>query len=119
MQWFQLGGFGMWFVLVFGLMAIVASTRYALVPEARFVPLVLSLGALTLLSGAFGFVTGMIATFRTVQAVAAEERWVWMIGLGESLLNVAFALGLLGLAALAMVVGAFRLSRMRPRWGMA
>lgn len=39
-----------------------------------------------------------------------------MIGLGESLVNVAFALGLLSLAGAAMVVGAFRLSRERPRW---
>jgi hypothetical protein len=117
MHWFQLGGFGMWLTLVFGFMAIAASARYAFTPERRFVPLVVSLGALTLISGALGFVTGLIATFQTVERVAADQRWLWMIGVGESLVNLAFALCLLGLAGVAMVIGAFRLAREpRPAW---
>ena len=39
-----------------------------------------------------------------------------MIGLGESPVNLAFALGLVGLAGATMVVGAYRLARGQRRW---
>lgn len=116
MHWFQLGGFAMWLVLVFGLMAVAAAVRYARAPETHLVPLVLSLGGLTLVGGALGFVTGLIATFQSVPRLDEDERWVWMVGMGESLVNLAFALSLLGLAGAAMVVGSYRLSRRGRRW---
>lgn len=110
-HWFQLGGFPMWFTLVFGVVTIAASVRYAARPERRYVPLTISLGAMTLLNGAFGFVAGLIMSLNGLPKAAADQRWVWMVGLGESLVNVAFALALVGLATMAMVVGTWRLAR--------
>jgi hypothetical protein len=110
-NWFHLGGFPMWLTLGFGLLAIAASLRYATRPERRFVPLTITLGTMTLLNGALGFVTGLIVSLHGLPRAAAADRWIWMVGLGESLVNVAFALALVGLATLAMVVGTWRLSR--------
>ncbi|WP_234023831.1 hypothetical protein [Sorangium cellulosum] len=100
--------------LVFGLLLLAASIRYAISPERRFVPLQVSLGILTLMAGGLGFVTGTIKSFMATGAVTPDERWIWMIGLGESLNNVALALVLLTLASLAATVGAYRFSQLEP-----
>jgi hypothetical protein len=42
------------------------------------------------------------AQLQSVERVAADQRWVWMIGLGESPANLVLALSLLGLAGAAM-----------------
>jgi hypothetical protein len=97
--------------LAFGLLMLFVAARYALRPERRFVPLLLGLGTVTLASGALGFVTGLMATFRYVGGVAPSERYVALIGIGESLANVAFALVFVVLAALAASVGAWRIAR--------
>ncbi len=63
------------------------------------------------MAGALGFVTGLINTFRYIEGVKPDERWVWMLGAGESLNCIALALVLTVLAALAASAGAFRLAR--------
>jgi hypothetical protein len=113
-SWFRDGGFPMWITMTFGLLAIGASARYALQPLRRYVPLAISLGSMTLVSGAFGLVTGLIKSLRALPQVGPERRWIWMVGLGESLQNVAFALALVAVATLAITVGTWRLSRPLP-----
>jgi hypothetical protein len=110
-QWFSLGGYPMWVTLLFGALSIGAAARYAVKPERRFVPLVLSLGSMTFLSGSFGFVQGVVLSLNGLGGVPADRRWIWMLGVGESLVNVAFALGLVAVATLAMVIGAWKISR--------
>jgi hypothetical protein len=111
MQFFREGGWGMFPTLAFGLLLLLVAARYALRPERRYVPLLLGLGTVTLASGALGFVTGLMATFRYIGGVPASERYVALIGVGESLSNVAFALGFVVLAAVAGSVGAWRIAR--------
>lgn len=111
---FHMGGWGMYPTLVFGLLLLAASVRYAISPERRFVPLQISLGILTLVSGGLGFVSGTIKSLTLMGAVQPDARWLWMVGLGESLNNVALALSLLVLSSLAATVGAYRLSQMNP-----
>ena len=91
---FRLGGWGMYPTLVFGLAMIGVALRYAVRPEGRFVPLLVVSGLLTLFGGALGFVTGLIATFQHIEEVRAEDRWIAMIGIGESLHNLGLALTL-------------------------
>ena len=113
MEAFRLGGWGMYPTLIFGLLTVAAAVRYAYSPERRFVPLQLSLGILTLGSGGLGFVTGLIASFQYIERVEPDRRWIWMLGVGESLHNMALALGLLTVGAIAASVGAYRISRDR------
>lgn len=108
---FRMGGWGMYPTLVFGVLMLIAAVRYAIKPESRLVPLQVSLGILTLLSGSLGFVTGLIATFSAMGEVDADKRWIWMLGVGESLHNLSLALVLAVLAVLAASVGSFRLSQ--------
>lgn len=116
LELFREGGWGMFPTLVFGLVMLLVAARYAQRPERRFVPLLLGLGTVTLSSGALGFVTGLMATFRYIGGVPASQRYVALIGIGESLTNVAFALVFVVLSALAASVGAWRISRetLRP-----
>lgn len=110
-QLFREGGWGMFPTLVFGLLMLWVAGRYALRPERRLVPLLLGLGTVTLASGALGFVTGLMATFRYIGGVPPGERYIALIGVGESLVNVAFALAFVVLAAVAASVGAWRIAR--------
>jgi hypothetical protein len=112
---FRLGGFGMYLTLLCGVPLVVASLRYAVNPEKRWVPLMLSLGVLTLAAGGVGFTTGLIVSLGVLERVPADERYITLIGLGESLYNVAFALMLVGMAAVATSIGTWRLSRASPR----
>ncbi|NUP08357.1 MAG: hypothetical protein HOW73_20090 [Polyangiaceae bacterium] len=111
LEMFRLGGWGMIPTCAFGLMALAAAIRYALSPKERFVPLQLTLGALTLVCGALGLVTGLIKSFSAMGEVSADERWIWMIGTGESLHNLALAFALVALATLASSIGALRIAR--------
>ena len=99
---FKNGGWGMIPTAVFGVLMVAASLKYAMTPERRQVPLLLSLGVLTIAAGGLGFVTGLIKS--------AEA--------GESLNNVALALGLVVLGAISASVGALRIARV-PAAGLA
>jgi hypothetical protein len=106
------GGWGMYPTLVFGLLLLAASVRYAQRPEARWVPLQLALGILTLTSGMLGFVTGVITTTNHLSELPNERvGLIGAIGVGESLHNVGLALALMMLAAMLASVGAMRLTR--------
>jgi hypothetical protein len=107
---FRLGGWPMFVVLAFGLVTIVIALQYAMRPERRFVPLLVSLGVVTLLSGAAGFTAGLTKSLVAIEGLPDSMRWIWLVGLGESLMNVVLALFLTVVAALAATVGAYRLS---------
>jgi hypothetical protein len=108
---FRDGGFPMFFVLGFGVVLMAISARYAYRPESRLVPLLVSTGALTLFSGCFGFVSGVIATTRAAAKLDDGRSVIAMIGFGESLNNLAWAFALISLATILTVVGAARLAR--------
>jgi hypothetical protein len=97
----------------FGLMLVLSALVYAVRPERRFVPLQLSLGVLTLASGGLGLAQGMVKSLMATPVDDATLRWLWLVGLGESLNNVTLALGLILVAALSASVGTLRLA-LRP-----
>jgi hypothetical protein len=111
---FHEGGWGMFPTLFFGAVALAAAAVYAIRPERRFVPLVVSTSLLTMVSGLLGFVRGVSASFQHV--TDATDRAVAMIGVGESAQNVTLALIFIGLVLVAITVGALR--RARPRAGL-
>ncbi len=112
---FCMGGWGMYPTAIFGLMLVAAAIRYAMSPERRFVPIQVSLALVTLSSGGLGFVTGMIKSALAIEGAGPDKRWIWVLGMGESLNNMALALALLTLGALAASVGAVRLARQVPQ----
>lgn len=113
MEHFREGGWGMFPTLVFGLVMLAVAARYAARPERRYVPLLLGTGVVTLSSGMLGFVTGLITTFRYIGQVGPDRRYLAIIGIGESLENVAFALIFAVLASLVASVGAWRIAQGR------
>ena len=82
--------------------------------ERRLVPLLVSLGLVTLMSGSLGFSLGLIKSFGAMGEVVPESRWIWMLGASEALNNVALALILALVGGLAASVGALRIARSGP-----
>ena len=104
------GGPGMIPTLIVGILLVGVALVYAVRPGRRFVPLLVSLSVLTLVSGALGFVMGVIKSIEAVGETGADAR-LSLIGTGESLNNVALALALIMGAAIATSVGALRQGR--------
>ncbi|HLL52668.1 MAG TPA: hypothetical protein VK447_03920 [Myxococcaceae bacterium] len=100
--------------LLCGVLTLAVSVRYAVQPEKRFVPLLVSLNAMTLIAGLLGFVTGLISLGRYVSQQGKLDPAVPFIGVGEALHNVGLALLLMMLAIVATSVGAFRQTRAQP-----
>jgi hypothetical protein len=109
MDAFRLGGWGMYPTLVAGLVLVGVAVWHAVKPDRGRVGVLVGLGIMTIVAGTLGFVTGVIATMSHVKDAA--DRGVALVGLGESLHNVALALALIMLATIAGTVGAFRLRR--------
>jgi hypothetical protein len=101
---------------VLGLALLVVAVRYARRPQRRLLPLMASLGLVTLLAGALGFVTGVIATLSAAAAggFQAPPHVVAMEGVAESLHNLALALVISVVAGLAATVGAYRTAHGAP-----
>lgn len=111
---FKMGGWGMFPTLIFGLIFAAISIRYAVSPKKAQLPLVISLGVLTLSSGLLGFVTGLITTAAYYADMSNPDPRIPWVGFGESLNNVAFALVFTTFAAIAVTIGAHRLSKQEP-----
>ena len=112
---FQDGGLGMFPTLFFGLILLAVAGFYAIRPERRLVPLLVTLNLLTLSAGALGFVTGVITTASALETVpAGQTSLIALLGVGESLNNVAFALLFLATAAIAATLGAWKIARQAP-----
>ena len=111
---FREGGWGMFPVLVFGVILLAAAIKYAVTPEKRLVPLLLGLGTLTMASGGLGFVTGLITTAKAIGEnpdFTSRAGLITIVGFGESLNNLAFALIFVTLAAVAACIGASQIAR--------
>lgn len=106
---FRLGGWAMMPTALFGVLLLGVALRYAANPHARWIPLQLALGILTLVTGALGFVTGLIASATHLGEVApGRVVQIFAVGFGESLHNLGLALTMLALSAMLASVGAAR-----------
>ena len=104
---FELGGFGMYPTLIFGVLAIGMAGWYAVSPERRRLIVMGFLSALTLMAGLLGTITGVM---KSIQAAADLPNMGHFIALGtyESLYCLWFSLVLIILAGIAGAVGAWR-----------
>lgn len=114
-DFFKMGGWGMFPTALFGVLLLGVACAYAVKPDRRWTPLLLATSLMTLLAGGLGFVTGLMATtLNGVPSADPGNRMLFsLVGFGESLANVALALGLCALATLVGMVGAARLAAER------
>jgi hypothetical protein len=104
---FHHGGWGMYPTTLFGLVLLACAVQYARDPKRRRLFLLRQLNILVALSGTLGFVTGVIRTFMNMPS---DQLQLAFIGVGESLNNVALALGIIILARIIIAVGAAQAS---------
>jgi hypothetical protein len=107
---FRLGGWGMYPTLIFGLFLTLWAMRYAASPDPHTLPLVKSLGLLTVLSGLLGTVTGVIKAIIAVGQLPPEKHFLWVIGFGEALNCFGLGLVLAVLASLFVSAGNYRIA---------
>lgn len=106
---FRLGGWGMYPTAIAGLVLLATALRYAIAPEAARALVVRRLALVTFLAGCLGFTVGVIKTFLHAKDLSINELSnVLVVGVGESLHNIALALALLVCAGIAMAIGAAR-----------
>jgi hypothetical protein len=111
MDFVREAGFGIWLVFAFGGLSLAAAARYAAAPRREHLPVIVGFAVATLLAGALGTVTGIQLSARHVGELAAGERWIFLIGLAESLHALVVALVIACADALLATVGAHRLAR--------
>src|SRR5687767_4069989 len=91
-NFYESGGWGMYPTTLFGFILVLVACLYAIRPEPRYMPVVLTTGAITGAFGVMGMVTGLMHVFRYVQYVGAEDVGkVIALGCAESVVNVVFA----------------------------
>ncbi len=105
------GGFGMYPTLIFGLFALVVAAIHAFRPRRELVPLIVGGGVATLLAGVLGTAMGIQASARGIQTMAADQRWIFALGISESLNCMVLGLVLAIVATALATAGSFRLSR--------
>ena len=106
-------GWGIYPVMLFGAVSLIVSLRYAIAPARELLPLVIGFGVATIIAGALGTTTGLQATASFVARTQADERWLFVVGLRESLNNMDAALLVAAVDALLGTIGAYRLQKAR------
>lgn len=115
MEFFGEGGWTMYPTALFGLMAVASSLLLAVRPERRFVPLVISLGCLTLLSGFVGTMWGMTGVVKAAANAAPENMKEIVTACAiQALSSLRLASVLVVFTAMGAVSGAFRVAISRP-----
>lgn len=112
---FRAGGWPMWPILFVGAGLLAAAVRYAQQATPVRRAALHGLAVVTGLLGVMGTVLGVIATLMGVAPHLPEKAYLCLIGLGESLNNLSFALILLVVAAGIKVVGDVRAAQSPPR----
>jgi hypothetical protein len=104
---FQEGGWMMWFIFLFGLLALSAAGRFAWRGEHQLLGFVRWMCATTFASGVFGFLIGMSKVFQYVvhRVKPGERALILMEGTREALQNTSAALLFVVLVCLLVAVG--------------
>jgi len=105
-------GFGVFPTLAFGLAALFVGVRQLRDPERARVPIAGWLIALTVAAGALGTVTGLQASVSFIEQTS--DKWLFLIGLRESLNNLVVAFILSILTMLCLLGGQLRLGAPAP-----
>jgi hypothetical protein len=108
------GGWPMFIVLAVGVTSLTAAFRYSRDGRKDLLGLVLGLGAATLFAGLFGTVVGVMVSVEHVGELPPDQRWIVLLGLKESLNNLALATVFAFADALLVARGQWRRGRLTP-----
>jgi len=111
MDFFHDAGWGIYPVLLFGTACLGAAIPYAVAPRRDLLPLVVGFGVATILAGLLGAVTGLQKSVEYLGDLPPADRWIFLLGLRESLNNVVAAFVITVVATLLTTVGGYRLTR--------
>jgi hypothetical protein len=105
----------MWFVLLFGVLAVGAAARFALRGEHQLGPFIRWMTLTTLTSALFGFLTGMLKVLDVHVKAPPDQRPVILVeGTKEALHVPTFGLLFAVLVCLLLAVGYRRYPNLNP-----
>lgn len=114
MEFFKMGGFPMFIILLFGAIAVVNAARFAWAPSPGRVPYLVALGVLLVIAGVGGTATDFMAV---ATQVPSRPEWandpqvglIVLAGFGESMAPTIFASGMVMAETLLVALGLRRL----------
>lgn len=110
-NYFHEAGWGIWPVMLFGGITLFFAVYHAIAPRKEFMTPIVGFGIATIIAGFLGAFTGIQNTVRYIEKVDLADKWIFYVGLRESLNNTVAALVIVTLCALATTVGVHRLSK--------
>lgn len=108
MEMIREAGFAVWLVLAAGAVSTALAARFAVRARRDGLGLVVACIAATLLVGCLGTAIGVQTTVEYVARAPEAERWLFVVGLRESLHNLVLALGFAIVSTIALAVGLAR-----------
>lgn len=102
-------------VLLFGFIAIGLAARYAITMRKELFALIVAFGVATLIMGLLGTIIGVQRSAQYIGDVDDAHRWIFLLGLRESLNNLVGACVLAMITTLTTGLGGFRIARARSR----
>ena len=108
MEFIREAGWGIYPVFAFGFAAIIVAVRQIITPLAARITTAKWLMSLTAVAGVLGTATGLQTTARYISTVSGEEKWIWLVGMRESLNNLVAAGVIIVLAMLALLIAHVR-----------
>ncbi len=113
---FQDGGWMMWFIFLFGLLGAAAAVRLLWRGEHQLKPFIRWILLTTMVSGLFGFFTGMTKVLHfVVERAKPDDRFViLLIGTREALSNITAALMFITINCLLVAIAERRHPRPNP-----
>ena len=106
LHYFEQGGWGMYPVFAFGIATLIVAGRQLLRHDPRRNLTAMWLMALTVMAGVLGTATGMQTSSSALHTT--NEKWIWFLGLQESLNNLVSAGVMVNLAILMMLAAHLR-----------
>ena len=110
-NFFHEAGWGIWPVMLFGSITLFFACYHAITPRKDFMTPIVGFGIATIIAGFLGSVVGIQNSVRYIENVELADKWIYYIGVRESLNNSVAALVIATLCALAATVGFHRLSK--------
>lgn len=108
MNYLMQGGPLIWLVLILGAVALVPALKYATAQRERDASMAVGGAVAAAIVALLATVIGFQKSVGGLREVAADDRWIYLWGLKESLNNVVIALMFAFLVAVLLMVGSYR-----------